>query len=427
MLNTKYYVTEKKPEKAILVTVEEQGKESWDLKDRAVELRNLSESAGVEIAGEVLCRRKVISPALFIGKGKAEDIAMAVAETGADVVIFSDDLSPSQQKNLEEGINAKIIDRTQLILDIFSKRARSNEGKVQVELAQLQYLLPRLSRMWVHLSRLGGGIGTRGPGEQQLEVDRRRVRERISKLQRILKDITGQRVLRRSQRSRYSMLNIAFVGYTNSGKSTLFNALTGAQVAARNQLFSTLDPTVRKLVLPNKQIVLLSDTVGFLHDLPHHLIESFKATLEGVTEADILLNVIDASDHRMEKQRDSVYDVLKELDAGDKPVLTVLNKTDRIPDENELDRIKRKFRDPVTVSALRKEGLIELTDRMIQFIQGDMEDMEITLPHKYFSLLRTIKEKGLIKQEEYTDKGIHVKARIPRKNKYSIFKKLRDG
>jgi len=417
--------TERKRERAILVTVEEMGKESWKLEDRQEELRRLAVSCGVEIVEEEICRRKALTPNLFIGKGKVQEIADLAEERDADVIIFSDDLSPSQQKNLEEIINAKTIDRTQLILDIFAHRATSNEGKVQVELAQLVYLLPRLSGMGVQLSRLGGGLGTRGPGEQKLEVDRRRVRERIAKLKKSLKEITGQRRLRRSQRERFSMLTIALVGYTNSGKSTLFNALTSSEVKVKDQLFSTLDPTVRKLPLSNNQTALISDTVGFLHELPHHLIESFKATLEEVVGADILFHVVDMSDGRMDQQKVAVFQVLEELGVQDKPIFTVLNKSDKVPGESERERIKRMFHDPVVISALKEEGLSELKDRIAQFIQKDMEDIEIVLPHKHYAIAKMIREQGTVKREEYGDDGLVISARLPRKVKYSIFKKLK--
>ncbi|MFH1665638.1 MAG: GTPase HflX [Candidatus Omnitrophota bacterium] len=342
-----------KKERAVLVTVEEAGREAWKAEHRAAELARLALSCGVEIAGTEICGRKVLTPNYFIGKGKVLELADMAEEQGADVVIFNNDLSPSQQTNLEDALNAKVIDRTQLILDIFARRAVSNEGKVQVELAQLLYLLPRLSGKGVQLSRLGGGVGTRGPGEQKLEVDRRRIRSRISKLKRELKDITGQRKLRRAQRDKFSMLTAALVGYTNSGKSTLFNVLTDSGVCVKDQLFSTLDPTVRKICLPGNQGALVSDTVGFLQDLPHHLIESFKATLEEVVNADLLFCVIDMSDERMEQQKVSVFEVLKELGAQDKPVITVLNKADKVPDSMERERIKLRFHDPMVISALR--------------------------------------------------------------------------
>ncbi len=421
--------TAKKREKAVIVTVEEIGKEAWSLEQKVKELESLTRSCGVDIIASETCRRKTLTPNFFIGKGKAADIAALVDQGGADVVVFSNDLSPSQQKNLEEVVKVKIVDRTQLILDIFARRATSNEGKVQVELAQLVYLLPRLSRMWLHLSRqrgAAGGIGMRGPGEQQLEVDRRRVRERIAKLKRSLKDITRQRELRRTQREKFSMLTVALVGYTNSGKSTLFNALTDAEAKVRDQLFSTLDPTTRKVHLPNNQTALISDTVGFLHDLPHHLIESFKATLEEVISADILFHVIDMSDDLIDLKKGAVFEVLEELGVEKKPVVTLLNKADKVPDELDVERIKRKFENPLVISALHKEGLGEVIDRIVQLMQKDMEDIELVLPQKHYEVVTAIREKGMIRREEFTDKGIFISARVPRDVKYAIFKYLRE-
>jgi GTPase len=420
-----YFDTEPKPEKALLVAVEHIKKSSWKVADKAQELRNLAKSAGVAIEGEVRCRMKIMTSTFLVGKGKVEEIAALAAELEASVVIFSDDLSPSQQKNLEEAIEIKIIDRTQLILDIFARRAKSDEGKMQVELAQLIYLLPRLSRMWLHLSRQHGGLGTRGPGEQQLEIDRRRVRERIERLKKAIKEKTAQRRRRRSEREKFSMLTIALVGYTNSGKSTLFNALTGSDVIAKNQLFSTLDPTVRKLTLSNNQTVLLSDTVGFLHDLPHHLIESFKATLEEVVEADILFHVIDISDDRMEELSDSVFEVLKELKVEDKPTVVVLNKMDKVSGKHEVDLAAGLLERPIVISALKKQGFDELMDRINECVQRGMEDIELTVPHRWHSIVGLIREKGVLEKLEYTDKGACVKARVPLGVKNMILKKIK--
>jgi GTPase len=421
-----YHNTKNEKERAVLVITVLDGKSSWSLDEKAAELRSLAKATGVEIISEVTCRCKRYAPTFLIGKGKVEEVSEIVEDEECDVVIFSEDLSPSQQRNLEKTINKKIIDRTQLILDIFACRARSNEGKMQVELAQLMYLLPRLSRMWLHLSRLGGGLGTRGPGETQLEVDRRRVREKITRLKKSLKGVTKHRELSRSKRGKYSMLSIALVGYTNSGKSTLFNALTGSDVLEKNQLFSTLDPTIRKTKLPNNQTVLLSDTVGFLHDLPHHLIESFMATLEEVVKSDLLFHVIDMSDPGIDRKTDSVFEVLKELKIVGKPVFTVLNKSDKVVDENIYQRIVKRFEDPIVISALNKKGLEEILKRIVIQIQGDMEDIELVLPHKYYSITKLIREKGSVEEEEYRDDGVYVKARVPKKVKYSILKRLKE-
>ncbi len=415
----------KERERAILVTVTQFGKDEPDLDGRIEEFKTLASSCGAVIAGSEICRIKEVKPDLFIGKGKAEEIALKVAELKAGTVIFNNDLSPSQQKNLSEKFNAKTIDRTQLILDVFARRATSLEGKVQVELAQLMYLLPRLSRLWLHFSKQAGGIGTKGPGEQQLEEDRRKVRERISRLKKELKEITSQRQLRRSRREKFSMLSAALVGYTNSGKSTLFNAITSAEVKTKDQFFSTLDPTVRKKVLSNNQIVLFSDTVGFLNDLPHHLIESFKATLEEVVEADVLFHVVDMNDERMDEKTGAVIQVLNDIGVADKPSFTVLNKSDLVPDGPGKERIKRKFDRPIVVSALKKEGLSAIDDLLTDYMRKDMEEMEIVLPHKHYSAAAIIRERGEVLSELYREDGLYIKARVPKKVKNQIFKTLK--
>ncbi len=343
-------------EQTLLVTVDLHKNSAWTAEERSHELAELARSAGAKVAREEIVRRHEPSPACFIGSGKAEEIAALCAAGDINLVVFNNDLSGTQQKNLEDIIKVKVLDRTQLILDIFGKRARSNEGKVQVELAQLLYLLPRLTGKGVVMSRLGGGIGTRGPGEQKLEVDRRRIRARIFRLERDLEDLHKRREMMRKKRERFSMRTIAIVGYTNAGKSTLLNALTGSDVVVRDKLFATLDPTVRRFRMPDGREILFVDTVGFLNDLPHHLIEAFKATLEEVTEADILLHIVDASHPKAIEQSDAVYKVLEELDAKTKPIITVLNKIDRIAEASVIDRMKGYFGDAVAISALKREG-----------------------------------------------------------------------
>src|SRR5262249_35451775 len=279
--------------------------------------------------------REGIHPATFIGTGKVAEVKDLVIEAGASAVIFDDDLSPAQQRNLETGLGLKVIDRSQLILDIFAQRARSLAGKLQVELAQLEYLRPRLTRQWTHLSRLGGGVGTRGPGETQLEVDRRRIRERIATLRRRLLDVERTRALQRHERARVPFPCVALVGYTNAGKSTLMNTLTHAGVLVEDRLFATLDPTSRRLELPGGQPVMLIDTVGFINKLPHQLVDAFKSTLEEVRSADLLLHIVDATHPRWEEQKAVVEKVLEEIDAGGKPMLTVFNKLDCVPADAE--------------------------------------------------------------------------------------------
>ncbi len=401
-------------EKAILVTVKHAREDKeWSAEELSAELRELVISSGVKISAEIIAKRAEFSPRTLIGKGKIEEIAAVVGENAGGVVIFNHDLSGTQQRNLEEVLDMKTIDRTQLILDIFAQRAHSKEGKIQVELAQLVYLLPRLVGEGIILSRLGGGIGTRGPGEQKLEVHRRKIRQRIDRLKRDLNDATRQRAARRKARERFSASSIALVGYTNAGKSTLFNALTGADMYVRDKLFSTLDPIVRKYVLPNNQQIVFSDTVGFIHNLPHHLIESFKATLEEAVNADILLHIIDASHSKAIECSESVHSVLKELHIENKPIITVLNKKDKISDEILFASLRRYFKDPVVISALKKEGLDELIERLVRELPSVMVEIRMTLPHTDMKKYNIIHEYGQVLKKEYKENGIYIEARIP--------------
>src|SRR6202022_1075003 len=316
----------KTPERALLIGLEKQGVSKWDLRDSLEELAELANSAGAEVVDTITQKLQKPTAPYYIGKGKAEEIKDSLQDRQVTSVIFNDELSPAQGRNLENLLARKVIDRTQLILDIFAQRARSREGRLQIELAQLQYLLPRLTRMWHHLSRQTGGIGTRGPGETQLEVDRRRVQERIARLERALEEVRKTRGVQRRGRKRHQGRVAAVVGYTNAGKSTLLNLLTGADVLTEDRLFATLDPTTRSFMLPNKQRVLLTDTVGFLRKLPHTLIESFKATLEEVSEADLLIHIVDLSHARIDEHMAAVDAVIKELGAFGKQTVIVFNK-----------------------------------------------------------------------------------------------------
>ncbi len=347
-------------ERALLVTVDLGKREAWTAGERADELAELARSAGALVVHSEIVRRHELSPAQYIGKGKAEELAAVAASKNVKIVIFNHDLTGTQTKNLGEILGVKTIDRTQLILDIFARRARSNEGKVQVELAQLMYLLPRLTGKDEGLSRLGGGIGTVGPGEQKLEVDRRRIRSRISKLKRDLDGLESRRDMMRKRRGRFAIPMVAIIGYTNVGKSTLLNALTGADVIVKDKLFATLDPTVRRFRMPSGQETLFVDTVGFLNDLPHHLIEAFKATLEEVTNADLVLHLVDASHPKAIEQSRAAYEVLGQIGAKDKPIITVLNKIDKVTDPESLKKLKSYFGKSVAISALKKEGFGEL-------------------------------------------------------------------
>ena len=364
--------------RAITVTVDLGKREDWTAQERSHELKELALSCGAEVIEELIVNRDRIDPAHYIGSGKVEEIANICAEKKIDAVIFNNDLTGSQEKNLEKIIKAKIVDRTRFILDIFARRAHSNEGKMQVELARLLYMLPRLTGKGVEMSRPGGGIGTSGPGEQKLEVDRRRIHSRMSRLKKELEALSKRRAMMRKKRMRNSLPTIAIVGYTNAGKSTLINALTSSDVIVQDKLFSTLDPTVRRFILPDRPAcpdghsmqsgrreILFIDTVGFIDRLPHSLVEAFKATLEEVSQADMLLHVVDISHPKAKEQSDAVYRVLDEIGAKGKPVITALNKIDKVGDRSIIDKALASFINPVAISALKRQALDELITKII--------------------------------------------------------------
>ncbi|MGB9803089.1 MAG: GTPase HflX [Desulfofundulus sp.] len=346
-------------EKVLLVSLQLPHEKENEVEESLDELARLADTAGARVVGRVVQRSRRPDPATFLGRGKVRDeIAPACRELGVDLVICDQELSPAQVRNLEEALGVRVIDRTQLILDIFARRARTREGKLQVELAQLEYLYPRLTGRGAELSRLGGGIGTRGPGETKLETDRRRIKRRIAELRRKLEEVRRHRTLLRSRRQKAPVTLASLVGYTNAGKSTLLNALTGADVPVEDKLFATLDPTTRRLVLPNKEVVLLTDTVGFIRRLPHHLVAAFRATLEEVTEADLLLHVVDVSSPDYPARIEAVDQVLASLGAREKPTILVLNKIDRLTAEEPW--LVPADRPAVAVSALTGRGLDKL-------------------------------------------------------------------
>jgi len=406
-------------EKALLVTCSIGKDRGWAIEDVARELRSLALSTHAEILGEVTFSRDEPTPNLFIGKGKAEEIGAQCEKEGAQLVIFGNDLTATQQRNLEELWSVKIIDRTQLILDIFAQRAKSTEGKYQVELAQLLYLLPRLSGKGTLLSRLGAGIGTRGPGEQKLEVDRRRIRRRISKLREALDALRNRRATARKKRLELPVSTVALIGYTNVGKSCLFNRLTESQEISEGRLFSTLDPVARKCILPNHQRVIFLDTVGFLHHLPHHLIESFHATLEEVIEADLLLHVLDVTHPRVREQSEAVFEVLKDLNVSKKPILTCLNKIDIpvTPGQVPLSRLQREFPQSIPLSAKSGEGIPQLLERMMETLQTLMTRIRIFLSHDKMGYIELIYSQGIVKNREDTAEGVYLDVDIPIKVK----------
>ncbi|MBL7085349.1 MAG: GTPase HflX [Candidatus Omnitrophica bacterium] len=409
-----------KKEKSILVTVDITSPNSWSPENLAKELKELACSSGVGVIRELIYRRAKPTPAYFIGKGKVEELSYLVQELGADAIIFSEDLTSTQQRNLEEALGVKTIDRTQLILDIFAQRAKSREGKIQIELAQLKYLLPRLSGKGIILSRLGGGIGTRGPGEKKLEVDRRRIRERLGRLKKELQGLSQRRGSLREHRRRHSLPTVCVVGYTNAGKSTLVNRLTDAKQIVRGSLFSTLDSVARKFTLPSKQKVLFSDTVGFLHRLPHHLIEAFKATLEEVKEADILLHVLDISTPCVYEQNEAVYEVLRELEAEKKPVICALNKLDLLSNEFSLKRYLKDFKNSVAISALRGTNIEQLVERIDHQLANFMTEIEVFIPQEKMYLVNLIYEEGQVFKKEYQGNKLYLQARVPQSIKMKL-------
>jgi GTP-binding protein HflX len=404
---------QKTHERAILIGLEQEGVSKWDLRDSMEELAELANSAGAEVVDTVTQKLQKPTAPYYIGKGKAELIKDSIKDRQVTSVIFDDELSPAQGRNLETLLARKVLDRTQLILDIFAQRARSREGRLQIELAQLQYLLPRLTRMWHHLSRQTGGIGTRGPGETQLEVDRRRVQERIARLERELESVRRTRAVQRQGRKRHQWPVAAVVGYTNAGKSTLLNLLTGADVVAADKLFATLDPTTRSFTLPNKQRVLLTDTVGFLRKLPHTLIEAFKATLEEVGEADLLIHVVDLSHPRVDEQMEAVDKVTKELDAFGKQTLIVFNKIDNLENRELAETYVSRFPNSVAISARTGEGVSKLVSALQEALSSWRLRLQFRLPAKESALIAEIHRVGHVLELRYEGENALIVAHVP--------------
>jgi GTP-binding protein HflX len=403
---------------------EDESEGLWDVEDSLNELGTLARTAGAQVVGTMIQRLHHPDVVTYIGKGKVQELADLEKTAGFNLVIFDDELSPSQQRNLEKLLHARVLDRTALILDIFAQHAHTREGRLQVELAQLEYRLPRLAGVGVDLSRqaggsrsagaggVGGAIGVRGPGETKLEMDRRRIRGRIAELREEIELVREQRKVHRQQRTARAIPVVAVVGYTNSGKSTLFNALTAAEVLAENKLFATLDPTTRHITLPNNQEALLTDTVGFIQKLPTRLIAAFRATLEEVIEADLLLEVVDVVHENAIEQSETVHEILQGLDAADKPRVTALNKIDLLEDSVDLDT--SLYPNAVPISALQQTGLEELRAKIAKVLADSMEAVQVVIPYAKSELVELFHRRGHVLREEHGPDGTLLEGRLPR-------------
>ena len=396
-------------EKVILVGVSEQ--EGDDAEDSVTELAELVKTAGATVVGTLIQKRETIHPGTYVGTGKVEEIAQLIAQTGATDIVYDDELSPAQLRNLENMLDTKVMDRTLIILDIFAARATTSEGKIQVELAQLKYRLSRLSGLGKTMSRLGGGIGTRGPGEKKLEIDRRLINDRIAQLNRELKEVVKHREITRAKRAKSEVPVVAIVGYTNAGKSTLLNHLTDAEVLEEDKLFATLDPTTRMLELDGHQQVLLTDTVGFIRKLPHHLIEAFKSTLEEAKYADYIFHVVDASNPQMDKQMHIVYETLDHLGVKNKKMVTLFNKMDQRTEEEPLQDFRADH--ILQISAANNQGLDEIKALLQEMLREDKVYIERVIPYAQAGIIQLVREKGELVSEEYVPEGIEIKAYVP--------------
>lgn len=401
-------------ERAILIGMEWGRTDSlWTVEDSLEELKQLADTAGATVIKKFIQKRPKPDPAFFIGRGKVQELALYAQQENIDLCIFDDELSPAQQRNIESVMGIRILDRTALILDIFAQRARTNEGKLQVELAQLQYTLPRIMGKGLMLSRLGGGIGTRGPGETKLEVDRRRIRDRIAFIKDQIEKVKAVRSLHRSKRKKNNVFEVSLVGYTNAGKSTLLNTLTNSDIYAKDQLFATLDPTTRQLTLPNKQEIIITDTVGFIQRLPHQLIAAFRSTLEVVTEADLLVHVIDVSHELYKEQAAAVHEVLKEIGAETKPVITVYNKIDKLPPDSKLaDRLALE-EDTVCISAAKKLNLETLQQMIETHLKSKAVEVTLCIPYAETAKAAQLHETANVLEQEYTENGAVMKVILP--------------
>ena len=403
--------TSEEKEKVILVAVDLE--DGTDMEYSLDELRELSETAGAQTVGRLIQKREAVHPGTYVGKGKIEELKDMIRWEKADAIVCDDELSPAQITNLQEELQIKVIDRTVMILDIFAAHAKTSEGKLQVEMAQLRYRASRLAGLGKSLSRLGGGIGTRGPGEKKLEADRRLIKERISILNRQLKEVAQNRETMRRQRLRNQTPTVAIVGYTNAGKSTLLNTLTEAKVWEEDKLFATLDPTTRALELADGQKILFTDTVGFISKLPHSLVRAFRSTLEEAKYADLILHVVDSSNIHYPLQMEVVCDTLKELGVRDKPVLTVFNKIDRGKPELPMEVKDFKGDDTVFISAKEKTGIEALLEKTERLLNAGFVRIEKTFSYDEAGKIQLIRQYGKLEEEQYTEEGIFVRAGVP--------------
>ena len=402
-------------ERAVLVGMEYNGMLNtlgWTIEDSVEELKQLADTAGAQVVARFLQKRPKPDPAFFIGKGKVQELALFVQQENVDLCIFDDELSPAQQRNIEQAMGIRVLDRTALILDIFAQRARTNEGKLQVELAQLQYNLPRIMGKGLSLSRLGGGIGTRGPGETKLEVDRRRIRDRIAYIKECIGKVKSVRTLHRASRNKASVPTVSLVGYTNAGKSTLLNTLTNSDIYAKDQLFATLDPTTRQLDLPDKQQAILTDTVGFIQRLPHQLVAAFQSTLEEVIEADVLLHVIDVSHELYKEQSNAVYHVLEQIGAKDKTIITVYNKIDKLPEDSALPARLAQEENSVCISAKAGLNLDKLLEMIAENLKLKAVEEYFLSPYSESAVAAKLHSVGTVLEQEYLAEGTQLKVRL---------------
>ena len=416
----KTYETEQVQEKFLLAAVDLE--DGTDVSYSLDELAELTETAGGIVVGRLIQKRESVHPGTYVGKGKIEELRELIMQTDADGIVCDDELTPAQLTNLQEELQVKVLDRTVMILDIFAAHARTSEGKLQVELAQLRYRSSRLTGLGKSLSRLGGGIGTRGPGEKKLEMDRRLIKERISMLNRQLKEVVKNREVQRHKRTQNPTKTVAIVGYTNAGKSTLLNTLTKAAVLEEDKLFATLDPTTRAMNLPNGEKILLTDTVGFIRKLPHNLIEAFKSTLEEAKYADIIVHVVDASSPDRDIQMDVVYKTLKELEVGDKPVVTLFNKCDKFENGDTEAPVLRDFKADETayISARTGSGIADFEAILEKIIRESRVHLVQTFAYADAGKIQQIRAQGQLIKEEYTENGIEVEAYVPK----ALYQKL---